>query len=186
MTTCKLCGLSYSLKKASDIRCHRKVHDMFENGPHVELPDGIHLVVPESPLAYRRAAEAAAEIFQWEIKNDFPCYRATDKKDFREHRTSISLYVASRRVIGFLVERDCQGSVYYSLHKYSKKKSPKTLCRRLDTVWVINSQRRKGIAKRLATDFLQRLDKPLAIRLPIPYEAKHLLRSSQITEFYAV
>ena len=89
-------------------------------------------------------------------------------------------------MVGLLVERD-SGCVYqFRLgdEKYGEKQ-PKTLCRRLDIVWVISSHRGKGIGRQLLRSFMERnTDKPLAVQMPISDDGEKLLRLLHLTEFW--
>ena len=108
---CKVCGLCYADDYPPDVRYHKKFHDEHVNGPKIKLPNGLQLVLPESPMPYRKSAERAAVLFKRELHYDFPSYVAISKDDFRDHRTIASIYVDAGRVVGLLVERD-GGCIY--------------------------------------------------------------------------
>lgn len=185
MPKCETCGLLYSEADAADRRYHAKKHDLFINGPKVKVASGVHLVRPASPLHLRRAAEDAAHIFQWEMKYDVRAYSATDHRSFRKHKSLAVVYVAANRVVGLLVERDwhCRFQVRLSTEKVEER--TETICRRVDIVWVLESQRRQGIGKALLTDFVSRLaDRPLAVQLPISQDGRALVRSFGIDQFW--
>lgn len=112
---CSVCGLHYLENYPPDVRYHKKVHDLHVNGPKIVLPDGLHLIVPKSPLPHRRATEQAALLFKHELRFDFSTYCAIDTEDFRQHRAIASTYVSQSRVVGFLVERDVQCAHQYRL-----------------------------------------------------------------------
>lgn len=169
-----------------DRRYHAKKHDLFTNGPKVNLASGVHLIRPASPLGFRRAAEDAAHIFQWQMKYDVRAYSATDRESFRKHKTLAAVYVVKKRVVGLLVERDwhCRFRVCLSTEKVEER--TETICRRVDIVWVLESKRRQGIGKALLTDFVSRLaHKPLAVQLPMSQDGRALMRSLGIDQFWA-
>lgn len=109
MPTCELCGFVYG--KDPNMRSHLKAHDKFVNGPETALRDGIHLILPKSPLRDRRAAENAAKIFRQEMHYDKVCYYADAPGDFRKCKTSASIYVMNSRVVGLLAGRSLLRSV---------------------------------------------------------------------------
>lgn len=183
MPSCETCGLQYS-ESPSDKRYHSKVHDTFVNGPRVDLSRGVHLIVPESPLKQREAVDEAARLFQSEMGYDFTSYCSISDDDFREHQTWASIYVCNSRIVGLLIERDWECTAQYSLSSNAIEKQPETLCRRLEVVWVLTSQRKKGIGKKLMEEFLQRLQRPLAVQMPISADGQSLLRSLGLADFW--
>jgi GNAT superfamily N-acetyltransferase len=183
---CPICGLCYADDYPPDVRSHKKFHDLHVNGPKTKLPNGLHLVLPKSPLSHRNAAQAAAVLFKRELHFDFPSYWATSKDDFRDHRTVASIYVEDGRVVGLLVERDwgCIYKLRLGDDHYGDEQ-PEIECRRLDVIWVLKSYRGKGVGKLLLRSFVGRnTDKPLAVQVPISDDGQRLLRTFQWTEFW--
>ena len=189
MPTCEICGFSY--RSSLELRSHQIAHDRFLNGPETTFSDGIHLVLPRNPLPHRRAAENAAKIFRQEMGYDQLCYHATDSDDFRRCKTSAAIYVRGNRVVGLLVERDRKCNLYEcrdlaDSNRAKLEQREPTICRQVDVVWVLGSQRGQGLGKALMNDFLKRLgtDKPLAVQLPASAVGKRLLLSVGLQEFW--
>jgi GNAT superfamily N-acetyltransferase len=182
---CDKCGLAYGENYPPDQRYHRRRHDVFVNGPKIDLSDGVHLVLPTSPLRHRKAAQTAAGIFQWEMKYDFSAYHATSRDDFKRNRTRALIYVLAGRVVGLLVGREWRCRFYRTLPNEKAEERPETQCLRLDVVWVAEPKRRQGIGRCLVSDFLAELaDLPLAVQPPISDGGRALLRSLGLTGFW--
>ena len=183
---CLICGLCYVDDYPPDVRYHKKFHDLHVHGPKVKLRNGLHLILPKSPLPHRRAAQEASILFKRELHFDFPSYVATSKDDFRQHNTIASICVDAERAVGLLVERDssCTRQLRLGDERYSDEE-PETGCRSLDVIWVISSHRGKGIGKQLLKSFIERnADKPMAVQVPISEDGERLLRSFQLTQFW--
>jgi GNAT superfamily N-acetyltransferase len=182
---CDKCGLAYGESYPPDQRYHRRRHDVFVNGPKIDLSDGVHLVLPTSPLRNRKAAQTAAGIFRWEMQYDFLAYRATGRDDFKRNHTRALIYVLAGRVVGLLVGREWRCRFYLTLPNEKAEERPETQCLRLDVVWVSEPKRWQGIGRRLVIDFLARLGGlPLGVQPPISDAGKAVLRALGLTEFW--
>lgn len=185
MPTCEKCGLTYAEDDQSDRRYHNKRHDVYVNGPKVDLQDGVHLLSPGDPLRHRKAAEQAARVFSLEMKYDFPAYCATDRSDFANNGTRAVVYVMAGRLVGLLVHREWRCCSYLRVSSEKVKARPETRCLCLDIVWVSATTRRRGIGRRLVSTFLENLgDLPLAVLTPISDAGMALLSSFRLTGFW--
>ena len=113
-------------------------------------------------------------------------YYANAPEDFRLYKTTAFLYVTAGRAVGILVGREYPCSLLFRLNdRASSQEMPETLCRSLEIAWVLASHRNRGVAKKLLTEFMARLEgKPLAVQLPLSANGERLLRSLGLTEFW--
>lgn len=73
---CPICGLLFASDILADVRHHKKFHDVHVNGPKTKMPEGIHLILPHSPLRDRLVAQEAASLLSRELNFRLP-YCAT-------------------------------------------------------------------------------------------------------------
>ncbi len=156
---CQECGLDYVRGSRSDERNHKKFHDRVVNGCKTKLPDGCHIVTHRSDIAMQKLAEAAASEALHETKYDHISFYA-DKKVFDAEKTIAVITVSNGRVCGLVVsrERDCECKAQLQdfkqnhLHFWRPTKADKVQPqkrRALDMIWVLNSNRRQGVARRM-------------------------------------
>src|SRR5438445_3016710 len=155
---CPVCGPLYDSSIPADKREHKKFHDVYVNGPKTKLTDGIHIILPKSPLAHRLVAQATAMSCSRECRFLLQYY-AVAPEDFLKYKTTAFLYVSNGRAVGILVGREYSCSLLFRLNdRASSQEMPETLCHNLEVAWVLSSHRNRVIGKQLLTEFRRLLE----------------------------
>lgn len=161
---CAVCGLSYMPDHPSDVRLHRRRHDLALNGvparplkseqviaedEHVRIT----LVTPRSSITQRVRAEEVARLGRREMQYDFLVFSRYEDED--EYQAHVFLAHREGRAVGLLALRYRQVVRHYTWAEWDAEVEPGDQAfdpvKRwaIDFIWFLPPYRRQGLATRL-------------------------------------